>query len=268
MAFAINVYDSSLHIPDYVIAAMQHNEPAANCTLPILLKSRLFESHNQIPPQKQVWVVCTSKESAGEVLVELVLSVTEGYIDSYPPFFFSSIPSQRLTQDFIQPRMEAMVRALSGAVPRTRVYAVYGPDILARAFAWSWTYITGVQNYVNSPYYAAKLSFCTRQTFKSRPPPLRDGLIAEIRPATVGDIPELGQSCFGFAADSVCFRRVYIPFMKFTRLMTGAVHPYIGRSHERDQLPGSTQPSMDSPPRSPRIRSERDRFHRRFFAEQ
>ncbi|KXN93240.1 hypothetical protein AN958_00164 [Leucoagaricus sp. SymC.cos] len=200
--FQVNVYGSSLQVPENVLDAMRNNQPSANCTLPILLKSRSFESSGKTPPNQQVWVVCSSKNSMGDVVVELVIAITEGYIDSYPAFFFSAIPPHLLAREFVQPRMEKMIQALFIVLPVRRVYAVYGPDLLAKAFAWCWTSLTGVGNYSTKPYYAAKLSFCTRQTFKTRLLPLREDLTAEIRPADPNDIMEVAQCCYGFASDS------------------------------------------------------------------
>lgn len=201
--FAVHVYSSALRVPSSVLDALKSNEPNANCVLPILLKSRLFESRNEGPPRPQVWVVCSSGTASGGTIVEFVLSVTEGYLDSYPVFFFATLPTNRLTQDFLQPRMEQMVVALRQSVPVERVYAVYGPDLLARVFAWCWTRITGVQNLDKTPYYAAKLSFCTTQTLRARAVPLRADLTYEIRPANHDDILQIAECCFGFASDSV-----------------------------------------------------------------
>ncbi|XP_006461377.1 hypothetical protein AGABI2DRAFT_185635 [Agaricus bisporus var. bisporus H97] len=149
-----------------------------------------------------MWVVCSSKNSAGQMVVDFVLSITEGNIDSYPLFFSTSLPVRQLTQDFVVPRMQEIVKALANtSIPVERVYAVYGPDTLARVFAKCWTTATGVANLSNAPYYAAKLSFCTRGSFRDRPVNIRGDFTFEIRPANVNDIPQIAQCNYGFAAD-------------------------------------------------------------------
>lgn len=203
-AFEIHVCDSALRVADYILTALRYREYRSNCTLPTLSKSRILESRGQVPPRKQFWVTCSSSDSEGKAIVEFVLSLTEGYIDSYPVFLYTTLPANRLTQGYVQPRMAEMVkalaRALNGDLPR--VYAVYGQDPLAQAFAWNWTNHTGIRNLSDKPYYEAKLSFCTRQTFRSRLLSLPDDLIPEIRLANNDDIRAVAQCCYGFARDS------------------------------------------------------------------
>lgn len=200
----VAVYDKALRVPLQVLDALGLNEPNANCILPILLKSRHFESSGQKPPRKQMWVVCSSKNCDGQTVIEFILSITEGYIDSYPVFFYTTLPIHQLTQEFVLPRIKEMIGALlSSGVPVERIYAVYGPDCLAKAFAWNWTNMTGTRNLGNEPYYAAKLSFCSRRTFKERTVEMRDGVTYEIRPANNSDIGEIARCCYGFAEDSV-----------------------------------------------------------------
>ncbi|KAJ3576491.1 hypothetical protein NP233_g391 [Leucocoprinus birnbaumii] len=201
---SIQVFDSSLRIPRYVLNALQGNECRSNCALPLILKSQDLESRGQTPPHRQIWVVCSSVNSSGAPSVELMLCVTEGYIDSYPVFIYNHLPPDLLTRGYIQPRMAALANALAEALNGNlaRVYAVYGQDPLAEAFAWNWTNITGIGNLVDKPYYAAKLSYCTRQTLRSRFLPLPDDLIPEIRLANDEDVREVAQCCHGFASDS------------------------------------------------------------------
>jgi hypothetical protein len=201
----IAVYDRASAVPNQVYAALSINEPNANCVLPMLGKSRQLESGGEGPLDGQLWVVCSSRNAAGQMVVDFVLSVTQGYIDSYPLFFYSTRPVHQLTQEFVVPRMQEIVRSLASSdrVPLSRVYAVYGPDVLARTFALQWTAVTRVANYINAPYYAAKLSFCTRTTFRDRPAEMRSDFTFEIRAANVNDIPEVARSCYGFAADGV-----------------------------------------------------------------
>lgn len=228
----IDVYDAAHRVPSHVFNALNRHERTANCVLPTLLKSRFLESQGQAPPQKQVWVVCSSKNGDGTTTLEFVLSVTEGYIDSYPVFLFTTLSSFQMTPDFLQRRMEQMARALSRFVPVQRVYAVYGPDLLARAFAWNWTSITGVQNLAEAPYYASKISYCTRETFKNNTVPLRADLTSEIRPANGDDLYDVMKCCFGFAADSVSFKK-YIVQVEILNFFLETICLYGERSQER-----------------------------------
>ncbi|KAF7782786.1 hypothetical protein Agabi119p4_2162 [Agaricus bisporus var. burnettii] len=205
----VAIFDHANAVPPHVLTALEKNEPNANCILPTLQKSRQLESSGQRPPRRQMWVVCSSKNSAGQMMVDFVLSITEGNIDSYPLFFSTSLPVRQLTQDFVVPRMQEIVKALANtSIPVERVYAVYGPDTLAKVFAKCWTTATGVANLSNAPYYAAKLSFCTRGSFRDRPVNIRGDFTFEIRPANVNDIPQIAQCNYGFAADGASFHMI------------------------------------------------------------
>ncbi|KAF9448262.1 hypothetical protein P691DRAFT_792720 [Macrolepiota fuliginosa MF-IS2] len=175
------------------------------------------------------WVVCSSRTESGGVAVEFVLSVTEGCLDSYPLFMFTTLPTHHLTQEFVEPRMEQMVMALLRNVPVKRVYAVYGPDLLARVFARNWTQITGIQNLAHSPYYAAKLSFCTRQTFRNRAMALRADLTYEIRPADNNDIRDVAECCGGFADDSAPYSLTWDGAIREATFLVGHHQVWIHR---------------------------------------
>jgi len=122
---------------------------------------------------------------------------------SYPVFIMSTLPFDRLTEDYIRPCIEMLAQALKDAVPVQRVYSIFSPEPISRVFADAWSKLTGIESLTSDPYYAANITFCTRLSFVNRSSSIHPSLTYEIRPAVPNDINDIADSCFGFAAESV-----------------------------------------------------------------
>ncbi|KAL0058355.1 hypothetical protein AAF712_014974 [Marasmius tenuissimus] len=90
-----------------------------------------------------------------------------------------------------------MAEKLLDASSLERVFSVFAPDDIASIFAQKWSRLTGV-NILPEPYYAAKLSYCTKDTFNRRS--LTQNPAWDLRPARDEDLPPVAELCRQFAA--------------------------------------------------------------------
>ncbi|KAF9012667.1 hypothetical protein BDQ17DRAFT_1191433, partial [Cyathus striatus] len=134
-------------------------------------------------------------------VVELVLSCT----GRYPVFIFTTLPVASLTEDFLYPRLQALAQELRAIVPIERVFSVFSLDQITVLFAEIWTSLTDVQSYANEPYYAARISFCTRRTLSKRQMTVSPGLDFDLRSAGEDDVEDIADLCYSFAAESEPF---------------------------------------------------------------
>ncbi|GLB37824.1 putative FR47-like protein [Lyophyllum shimeji] len=196
-----NTYHSAEDLPKALWDALHSNPRNANVILPQTIKAQAEE---RSPANKSrhlsVWITCSSAFG-----IEFVLAVTEGYMGSYPVFIFTTLPFRALTDDYIRPCIYKLVRALDKAVPHRRVYSVFAPEPITRLFAEEWTRLTGIANYANQPFYAAKITYCTAKNLDKRNATIDVTLGYNLRPAVPDDIPAIGELCFLFAVDSFPF---------------------------------------------------------------
>ena len=180
---------------------MYGNEGNANVILPILLKC-LKQEHAGIPVQDHLWIVVYTPISYD---VKLILSCTDGLTGKYPVFLFTPIPypSIQSDPDNTYACLEVAAVELCRALPFEfhRVYSVFGPEILCRTFVTLWSKRTGIQ--INRvPYYEAKVSYLTLETFVDAMSPLHQLVPGEMRPAERKDLAGVANLCFKFA--TVC----------------------------------------------------------------
>ncbi|KAJ7033367.1 hypothetical protein C8F04DRAFT_623124 [Mycena alexandri] len=192
-------YRSASSLPEEVWDALRSNPQNSNCILPIALKSLAREQRRETAPRDQCWIVVRSFGA-----IDFILSVTNGDLGTYPAFVFTTHPIHRLTPEFLLPRLIRLAEALRAAVPIKRVYSFFAPDAVTKMLVEIWFSLTGVQGY-QDPYYHAKLSYCTKQSFVNRRMTTFPGLVYELRPAVESDLEGVASLCYQFAADSEPF---------------------------------------------------------------
>lgn len=181
---------------------------SSNILLADVLQARQREAQTSVgldveTPPPQLWITCSTR-TASQPQVDLILSCTSGPLGAYPIFIYSTQPASCLTPSFLGPRLTVLIMALLAAVPVERVYSVFAPDLVTKMFAELWTNSTGVEIDPNGVYYHASLSYCTRETFKNDTTTL-PGSAFELQPAREGDIGQVAQLFYLFAAGSAPF---------------------------------------------------------------
>jgi hypothetical protein len=194
-----STYTRASDLPESVLKVLRSNARNANVILPPALKIMAAEQSSNFN-QKNIWITCASQNPPCPI--EFVLSCAEGYMGSYPLFILTTLPVNQLTDEHIRSCVQMMAQALKKAVPIQRVYSVFAPEPLTEAFVAVWTRLTGIKSHAE-PYYAANITYCTRDSFVNRQTSVHPSLTYEIRPAIASDINEIADLCFQFAEDSV-----------------------------------------------------------------
>ncbi|KAG5636417.1 hypothetical protein H0H81_008127 [Sphagnurus paluster] len=185
---------SAVDLPADALDAMRSHPRNANIVLPQVEKA-LAE-----PSGSPVWIVCKADDK-----VEFVLAVTDGFMGAYPIFIFTTLPFEKLTDEYIRPSLENLAVALAASAvpaPVRRVYSVFAPEPVALVFAEEWTRLSDISHDAKNPYYAAKISYCTADTLAERQDiPANYNL----RAAVSEDVPAIAELCYLFAKDSAPF---------------------------------------------------------------
>ncbi|KDQ18263.1 hypothetical protein BOTBODRAFT_104610 [Botryobasidium botryosum FD-172 SS1] len=213
------VHRSATDFLDAAYPALHAREREANTILPYALKARSDEGNGarvvgdasvrawwakyspsrssvQTPPR--FWITCWSKTSQGPVL-DFALSCTEGPLGTYPLFFFSTRDDRDITTPYLSPRLSQLACQLKDCAPPQRAFSIFGPEQVIREFVAHWSALTGFIPMPNE-YYAAHLSFCTRETLTPPAKPLPSGHI--MRLAQDRDAQRAAILCGEFASDS------------------------------------------------------------------
>lgn len=194
----LSTYTSTRSIPRHVWTALKENERAANVILPHALTSLCKED---VPGQ--LWITCeTALTPNADPQLEFILSCVEWHMGTYPVFIISTLPTSSLTPAFLAPRVAMLAAELQSWVPTTRVYSIFSPAPLAKAFSQAWSNVTGVE-LEEQPFYAARFSHCSRRTFVDRSQTLPPDCVYNLRLASESDIPGVAALCKGFASDAV-----------------------------------------------------------------
>lgn len=177
----------------------------ANVILPTLEKAL-----RQRPSKPHCWITYAPARSAEPF--EFILSVTEGPMGSYPVFIMSTWSSSELrSRPGCLGPVSMLVDRLRARVDVGRVYSIFAPKPISEAFAQLWTQSTGVAHYAQDPYYAAKLSYCTRVQEAAAAAQASDFPFA-LRPAGPQDFEGVKGLCFEFAESSVSHSRLVVGF--------------------------------------------------------
>ncbi|EJD35473.1 hypothetical protein AURDEDRAFT_188728 [Auricularia subglabra TFB-10046 SS5] len=202
----VAVHPAARDIPQAVWAAWQRNETQANIMLPHALAAIQRELKGAPPTPGQFWLSLSSMHAAADgtlaPVVEMVLSCTEWAMGTYPIFVFCN-PAvlDALSAVALNARLSMLVAELHARVPVSRVYSVFAPTRVTKAFARLWINMTGAQ-IEREPYYSAVFSFCTAQTITRRRQTLVADRIYTLRLAHEADIPAVARLCKGFASTS------------------------------------------------------------------
>ncbi|KAK0459398.1 uncharacterized protein EV420DRAFT_319471 [Desarmillaria tabescens] len=196
------VYTSATDLLHDVSHDLESNHTNFNVLFPHALKCRAAEQSGQPPKPGQVWIVHFTSDP--QPRAQFILSCTTTEMGKYPIFITTTCPTNSLTAEFIRQPMSLLAKELYRVVPVPRVYSVFAPDAIAHHFAKLWTQLTGV-GHIKEPYYAAKLSFCTKATFRYRQATMVPGVTFELRLAVPSDIEEIARLCYGFASESEPF---------------------------------------------------------------
>ncbi|KAF8531271.1 hypothetical protein JB92DRAFT_2825217 [Gautieria morchelliformis] len=193
----LSTYTSARSLPRHVWTALQENERAANVILPHALASICKED---IPGQ--LWITCeTALTPNAEPQLEFILSCVKWQMGTYPIFIVSTLPTSSLTPAFLAPRVAMLAAELQVWVPSSRVYSIFAPAPLTKAFSQAWSNVTGVE-LEDQPYYAARFTNCSRRTFVDRSLTLLPDCVYNLRLACEDDIPAVAALCKGFASDA------------------------------------------------------------------
>ncbi|TFY81996.1 hypothetical protein EWM64_g2024 [Hericium alpestre] len=198
---SIHVYRRASTLPFHVWVALLRDEHKFNIILPHALQTLSAESSDNV----HLWMTCSTFDSVRpEPTLDFVLSCTQGAFGSYPLFIVPIAPFEDLTADYLRPRLEQLVSAVLREVPVERVFSVFAPDPVTYMFADLWSRYTGIGAYAE-PYYAAKLSYCTPETFIDRKASVHPDLTYVPRLAVDADVAAAAALCKGFAATSEPF---------------------------------------------------------------
>ncbi|KAG9010300.1 hypothetical protein FRB94_010650 [Tulasnella sp. JGI-2019a] len=151
----------------------------------------------------QFWLSAWTSRGRQPAKLDMVLSCTNGPIGKYPVFLYSNVPDEDLTSVLVIPRIDALVARLRSLVTSKRVFSVFGPVPLTQPFVHAWSSSTGATPVID-PYYAAKHTFCTRESLTSAPiSPL--SVSHSLRLAEPSDLVGAASLCHGFASGSEPF---------------------------------------------------------------
>lgn len=200
--FCVQRFTTSSEIPGLVWQTLRVHERNANVILPYLERCHAMERSGSLLPTPQLWISCTTFHRDAAPSVDFVLSSTEGPLGPYPVFIVTTL-SRTVSQESVRRRLQSMAFELQRAVHPSRVFSVFALEPIARSFAAIWTAYTGIPLHPTEPeYYAARISYCTKHTFKNHEssPPSPD---IRLRLATTADVPQVARLGHGFAAESV-----------------------------------------------------------------
>lgn len=172
--------------------------------LPYAKKARQNAALDTGSDGSNVWLVCSTSGPGSSIpSIDFVLSCTEGPLGSYPLFIYTPIPAAQLDASYYVPRLRSLVHSLQQSVPSERVFSVFALEAIARTFASLWTKATGIGLEPDPEYYAAKFTYCTRNTLQAGQLASPRDVTYDLRLARESDLPHVAELCWGFAATSV-----------------------------------------------------------------
>ncbi|KAF9004483.1 hypothetical protein BDZ89DRAFT_1049472 [Hymenopellis radicata] len=197
-----SIHRSASELPEELWTAATERAGHLNTILSVAQKCLASELSTSTPTSGNVWITLWTYYPPPRL--ELVLACTSNEMGTYPIFIAATAPASRLTAQFLHTRLWLLADALRYAVPNSRVYSVFCPDTIAHLFAAIWSALTGIRRY-KEPYYAAKLSICTKETLKHGPSRNIPGIPADLRLAVPDDLKGVADLCYGFASESEPF---------------------------------------------------------------
>ena len=203
LPYTIETFHSPNDIPDSIWNAWRDNPCNANVMLPHAEQSR--SRTRREARSSELWISCSSNPPSSPTSVDFVLSCTSNHLGHYPIFIFTTLPSEKHTSEDVIVRLTSMATTLFDLVPKERVFSIFAPESITRIFSSIWTDITGVglERAEDPEYYAAKISYCTKSSFRPRSKSLLPGMQYELRQARNEDTLAVAQLCYNFAIESV-----------------------------------------------------------------
>ncbi|OSD06207.1 hypothetical protein PYCCODRAFT_1423076 [Trametes coccinea BRFM310] len=167
------------------------------------LASADLDSYTPRPTKSAFWLTVWSQSSpSSPPSLDLVLACVDWTLGDYPIFLWTPNRVSASSSAWLAPRVAELTERLNCCVPPERVFSVFGLTSLVKAFARSWTRLTGF-NVEPEPFYAALFSHCDTNTFRDSDAPLPEGHV--LRKATPDDLEPVAQLCKEFADDSIFF---------------------------------------------------------------
>lgn len=203
-------YRHAADLPREVWDALRRIEGAANIILSFAEKA-LHSPHDGIG--EQLWIALYDNTNN----VKFVLSCTMGLLGNYPIFIVACKPSAQLWAEDtdgngnLADSMSPLVHRLLEHVPPQRVFSVFAIAKVARQFAQTFETHTGTQHGIrmlDTPYYDATFSFCTRETLRRSSLAARsfgesEGIDIALRRADISQLQEIATLCRLFSETSV-----------------------------------------------------------------
>ena len=198
-------YHHASDLPKDVWDALSQNEASANVIYPFAKKALDFPRSDH----EQLWIALYGPTNT----VEFVLSCTKGPLGNYPIFIVPSRSSAQIAQEKkrgenIADSLLPLVLCLLKEVPPQRVFSVFSIARVAETFAKIFGAHTsqeyGIQAF-EVPYYDATFTFCTSETLKNAPGPLKgsDDVVIALRRADMSHLMEIKGMCKAFLETSV-----------------------------------------------------------------
>ncbi|KAF5385238.1 hypothetical protein D9615_001282 [Tricholomella constricta] len=195
----INVCHSASSLPCGVWNAFKSDPRNSNIIYSHALRATQAAESSANDEHLEVWIICSTGDE-----IDFVLSCTHHAMGEYPIFIFCARPCSDLVPSFVVPRIQLLANALHSCVDVERVYSVFALDLVSRIFADTWSHLAQVR-YYHEPYYAAKITFCTRRTLRVRKFTTLPDVSYDMRLAVASDIPATAKLCYGFASEAVPF---------------------------------------------------------------
>ncbi|KAH8102560.1 hypothetical protein BXZ70DRAFT_929052 [Cristinia sonorae] len=231
--FTVQKYESTHAIPGTVWNTLRGYARDANVLLPNLEKINALERSSGRFVPGQLWITCTTVHPNAPPSVDFVLGCTDGALGPYPIFIVSTL-SHQISFDALRCRLRSMAYTLHLSVPSSRVYSIFAQETITRLFATNWTEFTSIPLAPSPEYYAARITYCTKATYKDRHMPL-PGLGVELRLATPADAHQVADLCHGFAAESEPFTLTEEGALREANLLFHSGQVWVHVMHDLDQ---------------------------------
>lgn len=210
----------SSDLPTFAKAELHLHEVDANVMLPTLNKCQKQEQKGIIV-QDQLWIVAFVQMT--DIDVKLILACTNGPNGKYPLFLFTPVPNAAMEEDpYIFLSLTSAARHLQTLVPTSRVFSVFGRELLSRTFSTIWSQQTNIP-LIPEPYYHCKITYLTSETLELNRRQLDPISTAQIRPAGPSDLVGVARLCREFAESSVLHFSCYSLFV-FSMFLAASIH--------------------------------------------
>lgn len=188
---------------------LHSQDMACNTILPLAQRYRARGGSRITPSSDNIWLASWTSRPSKRIVLDFVLAVVRSPIGkTLPVFIHSTRPTSSIDTATIYDHVKHMVDTLAAVVPRRRVFAVFAPTPITYAFTQCWSAHTGAMP-INIPFYAAALTYVTRDTLTSSEATIRRlqskgrrQLPYILQLATLNDLDDVATLCKAFADDA------------------------------------------------------------------